>query len=435
VLQLAHALSCKWQLTRQAKLKLDEISQMVAWRTRELEAANCRIKNEAEERLQLERQFRHSQKMEAIGQLAAGVAHDFNNILTIIHGHASMLGLRLGNEGPHSKSLAEIRRSAERAANLVRQLLAFSRKQIMQRQNLQISEVIHSVATMLRQLVGEHIAVETLCAPGLPPIFADRGMLEQVIANLAVNARDAIGKEGRITVQSSAITLDAEQARACPDARPGRYVCLTVSDTGCGIKKEALAHIFEPFFTTKEVGKGTGLGLATVYGIVKQHDGWIQVISSPGQGATFHIFFPVSDRAIVPPVPNHAQPPRLAGTETILIAEDEPDLREMVCDVLTHHGYQVLAARSGPAARDVWAREKTRIDLLLTDLVMPGGMTGTDLAAELQLHNPKLKIIYTTGYSPGAFAADFPFRAGANFLPKPYEPNQLVEIVRRCLDN
>jgi signal transduction histidine kinase len=434
VLQLAHAFTRKWELNREAQLKLGELTRMVAQRTRELEAANQQLKREGDERVLLERQFRQAQKMEAIGQLAAGVAHDFNNILTVIHGHASMLAMRLGEEGPHARSLAEIRNSADRAANLVRQLLTFSRRQIMQFRNVDLSEVLPGVSGMLRELVGEHISIETDCAAGLPLIYADRGMVEQVVMNLAVNARDAMSHGGRLVFQSSTVTVTPAMAETNPDARPGLFVRLAVSDTGCGISPEVLAHLFEPFFTTKEVGKGTGLGLATAYGIVKQHQGWIEVQSRPGAGTTFHIYFPPAAEPSAPPSAPKPETPSRHGTETILVAEDEPTLREMISDILALHGYHVLAASSGPGALEVWRREHTRIDLLLTDMVMPGGMTGTDLAEELHRNNPSLKVIYTTGYSPGSTGLQEAINQGVNLLPKPFSPNTLAQFVRECLD-
>jgi two-component system, cell cycle sensor histidine kinase and response regulator CckA len=387
------------------------------------------------ERVQLERQFRQAQKMEAIGQLAAGVAHDFNNILTVIQGYASMLQLRLGEDGPHSKAVAAILTSSERASNLVRQLLMFSRKKIMQFRNLDLSETIQGLSGLLRELVGEHITIETECAGDLPPIFADRGMIEQVIVNLTVNSRDAISKEGRIVLRSSIVTIDEAVTQANSEARPGGFACLSVADNGCGIASDLLPHLFEPFFTTKEVGKGTGLGLATVYGIVRQHQGWIDISTQPGVGTEFRIYLPCSDQGDQSsPEPKPAAP-AAPGTKTILVAEDEPSLREMVAETLTMCGYRVLLARSGPAALEIWRREQGRIDLVLTDMVMPGGMMGTDLAAELRSSNPKLKVIYTTGYSPGMSDQQAPLREGVNFLPKPYSPHVLAGIVRRCLDD
>ncbi|HLH56174.1 MAG TPA: response regulator [Verrucomicrobiae bacterium] len=434
VLQLACAFSNKWELKRRASLKLDELARMVADRTTELRRANEDLRREVEERLHAERQLRQAQKMEAVGQLAAGVAHDFNNILTVIHGHSSMLLMRLGETGPHAKSLSEIRHSAERAANVVRQLLMFSRKQILQFRNVELGDVIRSVSGMLRQLVGEHVSLETDCPRGLPPVFADRGMIEQVTVNLTLNARDAMPRGGQIRLACREIVLEERDVPPDSERRAGRFVCFSVSDTGCGIDAEGLTHLFEPFYTTKEAGKGTGLGLATVFGIVKQHQGWIEVQSQVKVGSTFTIFFPVSAQACArqPETPETIGPTR--GTETILLAEDEPSLRETVQEVLKLQGYRVLAAGSGPDALDVWHREERRIDLLLTDMVMPGGMMGTDVAAELRRSNPELKVIFTTGYSPGVVGSRYSLEEGVNFLPKPYSPTKLAAVIRACLD-
>jgi two-component system, NtrC family, sensor kinase len=434
VLQLACAFSRKWELNRQANLKLDELGGMVGQRTKELEIANQDLRREIRDRLQAERQLRQAQKMEAIGQLAAGVAHDFNNVLTVIHGHASMLMMRLGEEGPHSRSLSEIRHSAERAANVVRQLLMFSRKQILQFRNVDLGDVIRSVSGMLRQLVGEHIMLETECDKGLAPIFADRGMLEQIALNLTLNARDAMPRGGSIKLACTEVTVEPADVKPDSDARAGRFVRFTVSDTGCGIDPEGLTHLFEPFYTTKEAGKGTGLGLATVFGIVKQHEGWIEVKSQPKIGTTFTLFFPISSHSVQKPCEPAEAMTQHTGTETILLAEDESSLREMVQEVLRLQGYRVLTAASGPAALEVWHREEHRIDLLLTDMVMPGGMMGTDVAAELRRANPDLKVIFTTGYSPGVAGSSNALEEGVNFLPKPYSPNKLAGIIRKCLD-
>jgi signal transduction histidine kinase len=435
VVQLAHAFTRKWQLNRQALLKLEDLAQVAHQRTLELEAVNRELRREAHERIRADRQLRHAQKMEAVGQLAAGVAHDFNNILTVVHGHATMLLMRLGEEGPHAKSVTEIRRSSERAANLVRQLLMFSRKQLLQFRNVELSEVVRSLSSMLRQLLGEHVQLEIDCPENSPPIFGDRGMIEQVIVNLTVNARDAMPRGGRLLIKSSSVMVDSEAVRLNPEARVGKFICLTVSDTGSGMTANTLQHLFEPFFTTKEVGKGTGLGLATAYGIVKQHQGWIEVRSEPNAGATFNIFFPISDQESprLPEIQENSA--STTGTETILIAEDEPSLREMVSEALCLQGYRVLTAGSGPAALEVWHRERSRIDLLMTDMVMPGGMMGTDVAAELRRSNPRLKVIYTTGYSPGTAGIQNSFEEGINFLPKPYSPTRLAEMIRKCLDS
>ncbi len=432
-LQLACALTRKWELNRQAQLKLGELTRMVDQRTRELEAANQALKREMQERIEAEQQLRHAQKMEALGQLAAGVAHDFNNILTVIHGHASMLAMRPGEAAAQARSLKEIRHSAERAANLVRQLVAFSRKQVYQFREVDLNEVIRSISGMLRKLLGEHIELETICANDLPPVLADRGMIEQVIVNLTVNARDAMPRGGRMALQSSLAAADPGQAHGEADPQPGRFVCLAVSDTGCGMSPEVMAHLYEPFFTTKTPGKGTGLGLATVYGIVKEHHGRVEAQSQINKGATFRVYLPVSEPAqpALAPAPKGAS--QSAGNETVLVAEDEEPLREMVAEVLTLRGYRVLAAESGPKALEL-SGQNPRIDLLLTDIVMPGGIMGLELATELKRTNPELKVIYTTGYSPGSVGLQEALNRGVNFLPKPYSPGKLADYIRQCLD-
>src|SRR5262249_16708383 len=247
--------------------------------------------------------------------------------------------------------------------------------------------------------------------------------------------RDAMPRGGKMRIESSVITLGSEAVKPNSEARAGKFVVLTVSDTGCGMSAETLSHLFEPFFTTKEVGKGTGVGLANAYGIVKQHEGWMDVQSKVGTGSSFTIYFPVSEKTPARVPEEQQQPPRRTGTETILIAEDDPALREMVSEALCLQGYRVLTAGSGPAALEVWKRGPSRIDLLLTDMVMPGGMMGTEVASELRRSNPRLKVIYTTGYSPGTAGLQNPFEEGINFLPKPYSPTTLAELIRKCLDS
>jgi CheY-like chemotaxis protein len=259
--------------------------------------------------------------------------------------------------------------------------------------------------------------------------------MEQVTVNLALNSRDAMPRGGHIKLACEEVTLDEAEIKPGSDARPGRFVRFTVSDTGCGIDAQGLAHLFEPFYTTKEAGKGTGLGLATVFGIVKQHQGWIEVVTQMNVGTTFSLYFPVSSHLNSRPVEDFNQPPPVTGTETILLAEDDPSLRDMVQEVLSLHGYRVLAVSSGPAALEAWHHEERPIDLLLTDLVMPGGMMGTDVAAELRRANPALKVIFTTGYSPGVAGTNPALQDEMSFLAKPYSPNKLAEIVRNCLDD
>jgi PAS domain S-box-containing protein len=386
------------------------------------------------ERLALEAQLRQSQKMESVGQLAAGVAHDINNILTIIQGHT---GLLLNTTRPHTdaaKSLEQILAASDRAASFIRQLLLFSRKQVVQTKILDLNAVLGNMGSMLPRLLGEDITLETQYQSELPCIDADTGMIEQIVMNLAINARDAMPKGGKLVVTSSTTETDAAYQRQHPEARTGKFVCLTVTDTGCGMERWLLQRIFEPFFTTKEVGKGTGLGLATVYGIVKQHQGWIEVQSEVGVGTTFKVFLPIAATNLEKSAQTVAKPQAIrGGEETILFVEDEPTLLALGQMLLRRYGYQVLSASSGAEALRVWEQQHGQIDLLLTDLIMPGGVRGSDLAAELRKRKPALKVIYTSGYSAELAGKDFA-QGDIVFLAKPYPPHQLAFAVRKCLD-
>lgn len=388
------------------------------------------------ERKQLETQLRQAQKMEAIGQLAGGVAHDFNNLLTVIQGNAGLLRGERGLSVEASEWVRQIAVSAERAANLTRQLLAFSRQQMMQMRTLDVNDVLEQISKMLRRLLGEHIVLQCQYAANLAPVQADATMLEQVILNLAINARDAMPAGGRLAISTRNQTVGPDHARRNPEAREGAFVVLTVADTGTGIKPADLARIFEPFFTTKEVGKGTGLGLATVYGIVKQHKGWVEISSQPGQGATFNVFLPASESREEAPV---AEPPSpaapAAGHETILVVEDEDLVRHLILSCLRRCGYTVLEAASGPEALALAANYSGSIDLLLTDMVMPGGMSGGELAAQLRRQHPTLKVILSSGYNRDMLNSDQPAAANEFFLSKPYTPAVLTSLVRDCLDH
>jgi two-component system cell cycle sensor histidine kinase/response regulator CckA len=390
--------------------------------------------SEITERLNLEAQLRHSVKMEAVGQLAAGVAHDFNNILTVIQGHANLLLDAMEQNSAHGKPLKHICLSAEKASNLIRQLLMFSRKQIMQPRHVDLNDVIQNITRMLQRMMGEDIAVEVLESPELPSLLGDTGMIEQVLMNLAVNAREAMPRGGKLMLATSVSTFTDNVTIENPEARAGRFICLSICDTGCGMDPITVNRIFEPFFTTKEVGKGTGLGLAAVYGIVKQHQGWIEVDSTIGAGTTFKLFFPASAKpaeALSKPATTEKVS---GGNETILVVEDETALRELVEEILSLYGYQVISACSGVDALRVWEQPHEKIDLLLTDMVMPEGISGRELAERLQRNEPGLKVIYTSGYSPGMAGKDLALLEGFNFLPKPYPPTRLAEVVRECLD-
>ncbi len=385
-------------------------------------------------RKELEEQFRQSQKMESIGQLAGGVAHDFNNILTIIQGHASLIGMRHDLGPDVSESVHQIAFAAEHAASLTRQLLTFSRRQILQPGDVDLNQIVSGIARMLRRVLGEDISLQYQSSPELPVIWADPGMMEQILMNLVVNARDAMPKGGCLIIRTARATLDESFVRQHPEARAGRFVTLTVRDTGVGIAAEHLRKIFEPFFTTKEVGKGTGLGLATVYGIVKQHLGWIDVQSQLNHGTAFTIYFPEKDPGVGTVKKRRKIEPIRGGNETILLVEDELALRLLMRNVLERYGYTVVEADSGVSALAAWSKHQANFDLVLTDLVMPGGMTGRELADQLGREKPGLKVIFTSGYSADTVGKDFRLREGLNFLQKPYAPQKLAKCVREFLD-
>jgi two-component system cell cycle sensor histidine kinase/response regulator CckA len=382
----------------------------------------------------LEEQLRQSQKMEAIGQLAGGVAHDFNNILTVIHGHASLLTSNANLAGVPLRSVQQILQAAERAAGLTRQLLTFSRRQVMQLKCLDLNELVCNMTKMLSRILGEDVALQLNYSPQAALVQADASMMEQVLLNLAVNSRDAMPKGGQLTIKIDLTDVGEHHPSQHPEAHPGRHVCLTAADTGMGIAGENLRRIFEPFFTTKEIGKGTGLGLATVYGIVKQHHGWIEVESELGQGTTFKVYLPSSLQAEKSPEEPSADQAARGGTETILVVEDEAPVRELVCSVLTNKGYNILQAESGLKALEVWGVNKNLIDLVLTDLIMPDRVNGRELAEKLWAERPGLKVIFMSGYSAEAVGKEFVLGRGLNYLQKPYHPNKLTSVVRTCLD-
>ncbi|HSU52740.1 MAG TPA: ATP-binding protein [Candidatus Dormibacteraeota bacterium] len=387
------------------------------------------------ERLNLEAQLRQSQKMESVGQLAAGVAHDFNNMLTIIQGHSGMLLAKPALPAEFYDSVQAVYFASERAANLTRQLLMFSRKNVMQPKLLDVRQVVGQMSKMLERLLGETIKLELHAPDYIPMLQGDAGMIEQVLMNLAVNARDAMPKGGGLTISTSGIEISESFAAMHSEARPGIFVCMRVTDTGCGMDKATMRRIFEPFFTTKEVGKGTGLGLATVYGIVKQHGGWVDVQSELGRGTTFTVFFPAMGEPVLAQDAEDVPMEEVrGGKETILVVEDEPVLRDMAHVILRECGYEVLEAATGHEALRVWERHRGEIDLLLTDMVMPEGMSGMELAERLLASNPDLKIIFASGYSMDELDTDFIRDGHAVFLQKPYTHVSLSKTIRECLD-
>jgi signal transduction histidine kinase len=435
VQQLANALTQKWNLNDELACRLKDLDRLVAKRTLELQSANEQLKQEMAEQVKLENQLRQAQKMEAVGQLAAGVAHDFNNILTVVQGNASLLLAGKPDTSPDCRPLQNICTASERAAKLINQLLTFCRKQTAEFRPTNLCDTLDAVEVMMLRFLTPAIKVRAHAAPGLPLVSADAAMMETLLMNLAVNARDAMPEGGILNIAASLLTLGPAEVSSNPEARMGQFVRLSVSDTGSGIPPEVLPRIFEPFFTTKPIGKGTGLGLSTVYGIARQHRGWVEVQSQVNHGAAFHVFLP----ALPVPEPRKTPPPAspkkpAPARETILVVDDEPDLLELVSQVLEGGGYKVVSAGSGAEALEKWAKRLGDIHLLLTDIVMPDGLSGRKLAAQLQSENPRLRVLFTSGYTAGQPGTELADVEAQSFLAKPYRPATLLQTVRHCLD-
>ena len=390
--------------------------------------------NEAKSQVsQLASQLVQAQKLEVIGLLAGGIAHDFNNLITIIHSYATMMDEELEAESPFKEDLHEIKNASERATHLTRQLLAFGRKQILEPRALDINQVIVGLERLLQRLLGEDIDFQTRLAPQNPTVYADPGQLEQVLMNLSVNARDAMPNGGRLTIQTDTIAF-GEDSPPPPPLKKGAYVIITVTDSGEGMTPEVCERIFEPFFTTKEKGRGTGLGLSTVYGIVLQSDGRISVTSQPGEGASFEVLLPSIDQK-----PEH-QPVSIAPLAscgrggTILLAEDEPPLRELLCRLLESAGYQVIVAANGLEAVQAFQQQKTDIDLLLSDVIMPQ-MGGRELAVELRHEAPELPILFMSGYTHTSLDSKTIEALNAQFIAKPFSTKQLLIQLQKMLQH
>jgi PAS domain S-box-containing protein len=417
----------------------EELEQRVAERTADLVAANSALREQIAERQRtqsaLERaesQLRQAQKLEAVGRLAGGVAHDFNNLLSVIVGSAAMLSAGGGLDAKVAQELEEIRRAGERAADLTRQLLAFSRQQVRAPTVLDLNDVIAGMDRMLRRMIGEDVELVTVRGPDLDPIQADAGQIEQVVMNLVVNARDAMPEGGQVRLETANVLIDEAFARAHVGLTPGPHVLLVVTDTGMGIEPAILDKIFEPFFTTKEPGRGTGLGLPTVFGIIKQSGGGVFVESRPGAGCTFRLYFPRTEQAPARAAPTPAAAAR-GGCETILLVEDDDQVRGLVTRILRKEGYQVIEARRPSEALRLEAELVPALDLVLTDLVMPE-MNGRQLAERLRARRPQARVLYMSGYTDHLLDRDGVLEAGLHFLPKPITPAALREAVRAVLD-
>jgi nitrogen-specific signal transduction histidine kinase/ActR/RegA family two-component response regulator len=380
-----------------------------------------------------EEQLRQSQKLEAIGRLAGGLAHDFNNILTAITGYSDLVLRRLGSVDPLRRSVEEIRRAAERAASLTHQLLAFSRKQMMQVKVLDLNAVVAEMESFLRRLIGEDIQLVTSLDPDLRRVKADPGQIEQVIMNLVVNARDAMPQGGRLRIETKDVSLSEPYLDDAGSVESGDYVVLSIADTGIGMNSEIKQKIFEPFFTTKEEGKGTGLGLAMVYGIVKQSGGSIRVHSEAGAGTTFMVYLPAVEEFVKAQSngSRHIEAP--GGTETVLLVEDEDMVRELVVEVLETEGYTVFSARRGAEALRLCAEQIMPINLLITDVVMPE-MSGRELAEHLTARHPEIKVLFISGYTDDAIFRHGVQESNVAFLQKPFTTSELAAKVRSVLD-
>jgi two-component system cell cycle sensor histidine kinase/response regulator CckA len=388
---------------------------------------------DATEQKNLEVQFAQSQKMQAVGQLAGGIAHDFNNLLTAMIGFSDLLLLRHRPGDQSFADIMQIKQNANRAANLVRQLLAFSRQQTLQPRMLNLTDILTELSHLLRRLMGENVELEMIHGRDLGLVKADQGQLEQVIINLAVNARDAMDEGGRLEIRTSNVTLDREKKHKAEVVPPGDYVRIEVADAGCGIPPENLDRIFDPFFSTKEIGAGTGLGLSTVYGIVKQSGGFIFVDSEVGRGTTFSIYFPLHSVSAAAAAESESKDSRdLTGAGRILLVEDEDGVRAFGARVLRSKGYDVLEARSGESALEVLAEEGANIDLIVTDVVMPR-VDGPTLVREVRKTRPDLKVIFISGYTEDAFRQKLGEDSDIHFLPKPFSLKQLAAKVKEVL--
>jgi PAS domain S-box-containing protein len=381
----------------------------------------------------LQEQLRQSQKMEAIGRLAGGIAHDFNNLLTVIKGFSQLSLLELKEGDPLRRNIDEIEKATERAASLTRQLLAFSRRQVMEMKILDLNTLLRDLDKMLRRIIGENIELSTLLAKDLGRAKIDPGQIEQVIMNLAVNAKDSMPSGGKLTIETANAELDESYAHHHADVKPGRYVMFSVSDTGVGMTPEVRERVFEPFFTTKEKGRGTGLGLSTVYGIVKQSGGNIWVYSEPDHGTTFKIYLPRVDEPLeeLREKPMGEELPH--GTETVLVVEDEEKVRTLTVEILGRQGYRVLEASQGDDALAISEKHKGPIHLFLVDVVMPG-ISGTELAKHLMSLHPETRILYMSGYTDNVIVHHGVLEKGVNYIQKPFTIDELTRKVREVLD-
>jgi signal transduction histidine kinase len=380
----------------------------------------------------LREKLRLSQKLEAVGRLASGLAHDYNNVLTVIKGYSEVMLLNPAVPPDVGRQIRSMATAAERGAQLTRQLLTFSRRQTLQFRPLDLNEVVSNITQMLRRLVGENVGLQLKYAPNLPTVCGDLGMLEQVISNLVLHARDQMGGGGQLRIATEVLCSDTKTV-AAQDVGSGTWVCLSLTDSGPGMDEPTRARLFEPMASVPGTEYYPRLGIHIANAVVQQHQGRIEVVSAPDKGTTFRVLLPASAEGLRRAEEGGSERPP-GGTETVLVVEDEPSIRELMRSILAGYGYEVLEAGSGPEAQAVWQQQAHRIAMLFTDVVMPGGMTGIALAQRLQESKPGLKVLFTTGYSIDLVQAGVPLRAGVNLLPKPFSASSLLVAVRRCLD-
>ncbi len=418
--------------TEEVKL-LTELSDDLVFGIKSLRA-RVKHKQTREEKEEIHAQLLHAQKMEAVGTLSAGIAHDFNNLLTAIIGYSEILLNRLDDRNPMRKDIKQIKKAGEQAASLTRQLLAFSRRQVLQPKVLDLNALVEGMDNMLRHLIGEDVDLITVLGPGLACVKADPGQIEHVIMNLAINARDAMPEGRKLTIMTENVTLDKVHCKTIPEARPGEFVCLSVADSGVGMDKEILQHIFEPFFSTKEAGKGTGLGLSVVYGIVKQHGGWINVYSEPGQGSVFKVYLPAFFAAADDKTEETVPLQGLRGNgERILLVEDETEVLEFATRVLAENNYSVFKAANAKEAMDIFEREKGDFHIVFSDVVLPD-KNGLQLVNQLLSHKPGLRVLLSSGYADQKTQWPLIHKMGFRFLQKPYALSDLLRAVREVLE-
>ena len=390
------------------------------------------LEDRTAEKIMLERQLRQAQKMESIGRLAGGIAHDFNNVLSIIMGYSDLLLTLISPDDPMREQIQLIHDSGSKAATLTRQLLAFSRKQVLEKKIISINTIVQDFLKILGKMAGEDIIFTTYLAEKSCTVEADPGQIEQIIMNLIVNARDSMPGGGEIIIETAEVQLDRHYVSKRVEVKPGKYVLLAISDTGEGMDEDVLSKIFDPFFTTKEQGKGTGLGLATVYGIVKQHDGYIYAYSEKDKGTTFKIYFPASNKTTEETENKSTAAALLEGNETILIVDDSPSIRQLIVDILKPLGYKCLQAGSGKNAIDAVRQYSGQVHLLLTDVVMPG-MSGRDLATMIGKERPEMKVIFMSGYTENIIVHHGVLEQGINYIAKPITPSALIQKIRSVL--